>query len=687
MNLGFFRRFFQPLFDLDGRETISRFLTAILSSTIIILFLLIVLRLFGGSSFSGGTISVLVGLLVVQVLLLIAVRYGYVKLSAVFLVSAGWAFITYQAWSADGVRDAAIYAYFLVIIIAALVTNWRVVAGVSILSIASIWVMAFSESAGMRIASVNSPIELALDLTALHILLIIFVYLLVNTLRESLEKTQVEFLGRVRMERALREQDERFRKVFHVSPVAISITTLNDGRLLEANDAYWRLTGFDPEMSVGRTMVDLMIWPDDELRQRFIAKLRDRKSLYNPAYELVNKKGGKRITTAFYELVDSGNEATILSMFYDVTEQVTAQQALERSEARTRAFLEATPDMLFELSRDGTIIQFVPSSTMDPLLPPDEFLGKNIHQIMPPVIVEQAMFAIDRTLESEQLHVFEYQLPSSSGEMKNYEARVVKSDLDTVMAMVRDITIRKWVESERENLIEELERKNAELERFTYTVSHDLKSPLITIRGFLGFLKEDMQNGDTVRLEKDMQRIIGATEKMQKLLGDLLDLSRVGRLINKPEDVPFNELVSDVIELLHGRITQGGITVIVQDALPIVHVDRQQLFEVLQNLIDNAAKFMGDQPAPRLEIGQMGTINEMPVIYVRDNGIGIAPEFTEKIFGLFDKLNAQTEGTGIGLALVRRIIEFHGGRIWVESELGKGSTFLFTLPARPQPAR
>jgi signal transduction histidine kinase len=184
-----------------------------------------------------------------------------------------------------------------------------------------------------------------------------------------------------------------------------------------------------------------------------------------------------------------------------------------------------------------------------------------------------------------------------------------------------------------------------------------------------------------------MQRIIGATEKMQKLLGDLLDLSRVGRLINKPEDVPFNELVSDVIELLHGRITQGGITVIVQDALPIVHVDRQQLFEVLQNLIDNAAKFMGDQPAPRLEIGQMGTINEMPVIYVRDNGIGIAPEFTEKIFGLFDKLNAQTEGTGIGLALVRRIIEFHGGRIWVESELGKGSTFLFTLPARPQPAR
>ena len=372
-------------------------------------------------------------------------------------------------------------------------------------------------------------------------------------------------------------------------------------------------------------------------------------------------------------------------MFYDVTEQVNAQQALEHSEARTRAFLEATPDMLFELSRDGTIIQFVPSSTTDPLLPPEEFLGKNIDQVMPPVVVEQTMFAIDRALESRQLHVFEYQLPSNE-ETKSFEARVAKSDSDTVMAMVRDITIRKWVESEREKLIEELELKNAELERFTYTVSHDLKSPLITIRGFLGFLKEDIQADNRMRLEKDMQRIVGATEKMQKLLEDLLDLSRVGRLVNKLENIPLNGLVSEVIELLHGRITQGEIAVVVQDALPIVQVDRQRLFEVLQNLIDNAAKFMGNQPAPQIEIGQRGEIDQMPVIYVRDNGIGIAPEFAGKIFRLFDKLNAQSEGTGVGLALVKRIIEFHGGRIWIESEVGNGATFFFTLPRGEAPA-
>jgi signal transduction histidine kinase len=107
------------------------------------------------------------------------------------------------------------------------------------------------------------------------------------------------------------------------------------------------------------------------------------------------------------------------------------------------------------------------------------------------------------------------------------------------------------------------------------------------------------------------------------------------------------------------------------------------LFEVLQNLIDNAAKFMDNQLEPRIEIGVQGELNGNPIFYVRDNGMGIAPQFKEKIFGLFDKLNSQSEGTGIGLALVKRIIEFHGGRVWVESEIGQGATFFFSLPIQP----
>jgi signal transduction histidine kinase len=148
-------------------------------------------------------------------------------------------------------------------------------------------------------------------------------------------------------------------------------------------------------------------------------------------------------------------------------------------------------------------------------------------------------------------------------------------------------------------------------------------------------------------------------------------------------NVPFGELAQEAIELVHGRIVECGIDVQINPDLPSVSVDRPRLVEVLQNLIDNAAKFMGRQQLPHIEIGQQGYENGKPIFYVRDNGIGIAPEHYERVFGLFNKLDPKTDGTGIGLALVRRIIEVHGGRIWVESDLGKGSTFFFTLSQQP----
>lgn len=238
---------------------------------------------------------------------------------------------------------------------------------------------------------------------------------------------------------------------------------------------------------------------------------------------------------------------------------------------------------------------------------------------------------------------------------------------------------------QRKQLIAELAAKNAELERFTYTVSHDLKSPLFTIRGFLGYLEKDLLDGDHARFKADAQRIAEATEKMQQLLNDLLELSRVGRLMNEPVEIRLNELVHDVLTLVAGQIHDRGVEVRVQENLPIVHADRQRVMEVIQNLVDNAVKFMGAQSNPRVEIGWAGAENGMPVIFVRDNGIGISDNHFERVFGLFNKLDPRSEGTGIGLALVRRIIEFHGGRIWVQSEPGAGSTFFFTLPAQPMP--
>lgn len=235
--------------------------------------------------------------------------------------------------------------------------------------------------------------------------------------------------------------------------------------------------------------------------------------------------------------------------------------------------------------------------------------------------------------------------------------------------------------SHRKTLIDELEKKNAELERFTYTVSHDLKSPLVTITGFLGFLEQDAASGNTEKVRGNIKRINNAAHKMQALLNDLLELSRIGRLINPPEEIRFEEIVHEAVDRVRGRLDEINAIVEIQTHMPIIRGDRVRLVEVVQNLIENAAKYSNPAAHTRIEIGCQPDPHGAPVFFVRDNGIGIAPKYHERIFGLFNQLNAQAEGTGIGLTLVKRIIEVHNGQIWVESEAGKGATFFFTLPA------
>ena len=256
----------------------------------------------------------------------------------------------------------------------------------------------------------------------------------------------------------------------------------------------------------------------------------------------------------------------------------------------------------------------------------------------------------------------------------------VKNQLVGIYGAVQDITERKKVEAEREALIRELEAKNAELERFAYTVSHDLKSPLITIRGFLSFVEQDAEAGNLERVRADLGRIRDAVDKMQRLLSELLELSRIGRVVNPPQTIAFATLAQEALALVAGRLRQRGVGVAVAEGLPTVWGDRARLVEVLQNLVDNAAKFMGDQKHPRVEIGMREQAGER-VFFVRDNGIGIDPRFRDRVFGLFEKLDPDSEGSGVGLALIKRIVDQHHGRVWVESEgKGKGTTVCFTLP-------
>jgi signal transduction histidine kinase len=263
------------------------------------------------------------------------------------------------------------------------------------------------------------------------------------------------------------------------------------------------------------------------------------------------------------------------------------------------------------------------------------------------------------------------------------EKRVEERTVELTKAnqtLEQEITERKQAEVAREQLVTELEAKNAELERFTYTVSHDLKSPLVTIKGFLSLLEKDIIKDDIGRVQGDIKHIYDAAEKMQLLLNDLLELSRIGRVVNPPEKVSLSELAREAVELTAGQIAEGKVQVDIAPGLPVVCGDRPRLLEVMQNLIENAVKFMGNQPEPWIEVGVQHQ-EEETLYYVRDNGIGIEPRYQERIFSLFDRLDPTLEGTGIGLALVQRIIEVHRGRIWVESEgKGHGSTFYFALP-------
>jgi two-component system, chemotaxis family, sensor kinase Cph1 len=258
-----------------------------------------------------------------------------------------------------------------------------------------------------------------------------------------------------------------------------------------------------------------------------------------------------------------------------------------------------------------------------------------------------------------------------------------RNQLVGIYGAVQDVTDRKKAEAEREELIRELEAKNAELERFTYTVSHDLKSPLITIRGFLSFVERDALEGNVDRLKADIARIGDAVGKMQRLLNELLELSRIGRVVNPPEAVSFGSLAREAEALVAGRIAGRRVEVAIADGLPTVWGDHDRLREVVQNLLDNAVKFMADQPRPRVEIGTRQDAGER-VFFVRDNGVGVDAAFRERVFGLFEKLDRDSEGTGVGLALVKRIVELHGGRVWIEpGEDGRGTTVCFTLAGPP----
>jgi PAS domain S-box-containing protein len=247
------------------------------------------------------------------------------------------------------------------------------------------------------------------------------------------------------------------------------------------------------------------------------------------------------------------------------------------------------------------------------------------------------------------------------------------------LAILRDVTEAKRLAAEREAMVTELEARNSELRSFARTVSHDLKSPLITIKGFLGLLQDHRASGDEERVDRDVKTIALVADRMQVLIEDLLEYSRIDRRQEDWAEIDLGRIAREAVMMVGGRTANAGAQVEVATDLPRVLGDPTLLRMVFQNLVDNAVKFFGDQAEPRVHIGARHDSAEA-VLFVEDNGVGIEAKNQEKVFELFKKLTSDDRGTGIGLASVKRIIEIHGGRVWVESEgRGKGATFCFTL--------
>ena len=259
----------------------------------------------------------------------------------------------------------------------------------------------------------------------------------------------------------------------------------------------------------------------------------------------------------------------------------------------------------------------------------------------------------------------------------------VKDDagkLINYVGVFTDITRRKLVEQERERFISELQDSNLRLERFAYTISHELKTPLVTIAGFSGMLRQDFAEGEYKQLDTHLRQIESAATEMSMLLEDLLKLAHLGYVKNELEPVSLSELADRARNLLQFHVANLGVDIDIADDMPVVMADRNRLLEVLQNLMENAIKFSADVPMPRIIVSAEEAGTEI-ICSVQDNGSGIAPAYHERIFNMFERLDPKIEGTGVGLALVRGIVESHGGRIWVESEGdGNGSTFRFSLP-------
>lgn len=372
-----------------------------------------------------------------------------------------------------------------------------------------------------------------------------------------------------------------------------------------------------------------------------------------------------------------------LSVVFEGRRQ-TSERRLRQRESLYRRVFEQSKEVVGVTTRDGRIVDLNPAGLdLYGYDSKDELLANSVEDFY--AHPEERRELLQRLDSKGYVRGFETRHKTRSGAVKRVAGTTSTlldehGEIEYLLTILRDVTAQRELEAERDAMLAELASKNSDLERFTYTVSHDLKSPMTAIYGFLRVLRRDIENNDLERIEHDLATIRGQVDRMAQLTEDLLELARIGLGDLSREELPAQEVAQEAVKLISPQLEASRVEVEIAPDLPRAFADRTLLRLVFQNLIENGAKFCCESPAPRIRVGSCA-IKDEAAYFVQDNGVGIAPEHHERVFELFEKLNPEINGTGIGLANVKRAVEVHGGRVWVESgSEGNGSTFFFTIP-------